>query len=451
MRVVRVSIIHDFRDRGGPPVGRIDIPVQDAALEVADQTIGLSGRMRHRRPEVGQRDLDRLQRSGGNPSGELTRKACRHRCQVRPRQLELMHDGSIRTRGDPERGPDGRGRQRGGLGAERPDIVRDHDVLALEHRRRQRQFPVAAQLAREAAEQVQVLGFGYHLQPGRVDEALVGGQGCEVAAGQENEVAVWRGRGRIRIDEVPGRGHRRANMRRVVRPEGQVLASLIRIVGSANGRAVADQDRILVPVLDVEEHVLPVGVQIAESVNRTDAVGLPAALVGPPRLRADAATLVRLLQNDINDTGDRIGSIQGRGAVLHHLDVLDGSKRQRRQVHEAALAIVPQRIGRHPLAIDQHQRCTHRQAAQRDAAGSCRKRPRKALRQSALIVGGDAVKHLGYGGVSGLLHLVCRDHLHRARRLSVGAPDRRARHLDLLHRLSLRHLLCPGRYGTRKQ
>jgi hypothetical protein len=56
--------------------------------------------------------------------------------------------------------------------------------------------------------------------------------------------------------------------------------------------------------------------------------GLAAAVMKYlPAVADRAAARVGLLQDDVDDAGDGVGAVLGRGALLQHLDVVDRAQR----------------------------------------------------------------------------------------------------------------------------
>ncbi len=84
------------------------------------------------------------------------------------------------------------------------------------------------------------------------------------------------------------------------------------------------------------------------------------------------------LSDDVHHAGDGVGAIDGRGAVLQDLDLVNRIHRQGIEVGEGAFAIVRQRIVRGAMTVDQDQRVGAGQAAQRHGRAPVAKAPLKA-------------------------------------------------------------------------
>ena len=65
-------------------------------------------------------------------------------------------------------------------------------------------------------------------------------------------------------------------------------------------------------------------------------------LVGPGHVAAlprELEAIIGLAQDDVDDTGHGIGTIDGRGPILEHLDAFHGRKRDAVQVHESLVDV----------------------------------------------------------------------------------------------------------------
>ena len=176
-------------------------------------------------------------------------------------------------------------------------------------------------------------------------------------------------------------------------------------------------------VFNVEIDIPPILCEVPESVQRGDTLRKPVGPVRGAEVRRDLEPLELWLQNDIYDARDGIRAIDRRGAVLEHFDSLDHSKRQRRQIDKWTLAVVGERIRRHPMPIDQHERRIERQPAQRYAARAAGECAAEVLRQRAAVVGRQCADDVSNRELAALFDLRGVDHLHRRGRLNVSAPN----------------------------
>ena len=153
-------------------------------------------------------------------------------------------------------------------------------------------------------------------------------------------------------------------------------------------------------------------------------------MTGYPAISSHLSALVGLLENDVDDARDRVGTVDGRRAVLQYLDAIDRVEGKIRDVNEGTIAVITDRVGCRAVTIDQYQSGTDVQAAQSDTGRAAGERAGEPLRQSALTVGGQIVQDVLSAGVAGLMHLFGRDDFDGARRLRVGPADAAARHHD---------------------
>jgi hypothetical protein len=295
--------------------------------------------------------------------------------------------------------------------------------LAFEIRALHRGLPVGAEALRVARDEVVVVGLRLNLRPVVGVGALARGEPVRIAAGHEADDAA----GGVR--HVAGAAARQRADQRARHAEGRVVAAGRPEIGlRVEAAAVDEANLVLLAQLAGEVEVVAIGVQVTEAERAGHAVGVAVALVRSAGVGRDRLADVRALQDHVDDAGDRVRPIHRRGAVFQDLDALDRIERDVGDVDERALAVVADRVGRHAVAVDQHQRRADREAAQRDAARATGERTRDALRHRALPVRGDVVQHVGHAGVARLLQVVGREHLHRARCFGIGAPHVRAGH-----------------------
>src|SRR5690242_14746571 len=97
-------------------------------------------------------------------------------------------------------------------------------------------------------------------------------------------------------------------------------------------RPVARIDRIVLAVLDAERRA-PVVAGAAEREIGAAAGAIAVAVLAV--LRMEFSAVVVALRDDVDDPGDRIGTVDRRCAVLEHLDALHQRERNRADVDAA--------------------------------------------------------------------------------------------------------------------
>src|SRR3546814_7363959 len=101
-------------------------------------------------------------------------------------------------------------------------------------------------------------------------------------------------------------------------------------------------------------------------------------------LDAAGEPLELALGDDVDHARDRIRTVGRRGAVAHHLNLIDDVVGDRVEVDEVARAVIGQRIICHAHAIEQHQRRVGAEAAQRYRRGAAGERARSEEHTSEL-------------------------------------------------------------------
>ncbi|KAF1025662.1 MAG: hypothetical protein GAK37_02821 [Pseudomonas sp.] len=135
------------------------------------------------------------------------------------------------------------------------------------------------------------------------------------------------------------------------------------------------------------------------------------------QLGVEAAAAVALLENDVDHTGHRVGTVLRRGAITQHFDVVDGADGDHVQVHRLranerhAAGDVHHRRGMAALAVDQHQGLVRRQAAQGGAFWVLATGGAVVLRE--VERGQQLEQRLVEAGGTGLLEFFGVDHIHR--------------------------------------
>jgi hypothetical protein len=148
-----------------------------------------------------------------------------------------------------------------------------------------------------------------------------------------------------------------------------------------------------------------------------------------------------LLGDDVDHTSHGVRAVDGRSAVLQHLDAVNDRIRQGVQVGRADRAARAR--GRQATAVEQHQRARRRKATQADGVGTGAAIGDEAtvgivdLALAARHAG--ALQHLGGGGEAGQRGVFIANDLHRRGGAEVVALDARARghddRIELLGRL----------------
>ena len=145
-------------------------------------------------------------------------------------------------------------------------------------------------------------------------------------------------------------------------------------------------------------------------------------------------TLEVLAQDDVHHAGDGVRTIDGRGAVLQDFDALHRFQRDHVQVGEHLLSVVGQAVGRDAPAVDQDQRRSCAQTAQRQAGRAGRKAAAEGCGHRALAVDGQGLQELCNRRLARFVDVFARHGLDRRSRFRVRAPDVGTRDLDALQR-----------------
>ena len=170
--------------------------------------------------------------------------------------------------------------------------------------------------------------------------------------------------------------------------------------------------------------VVAVGDEIADAERRAR-LALPCVAMGREAVtRPDLGTTVASAQDDVDDTGDRIGAVNRGRSIEEDLDAVDHADRNLVQVDEGRRA--SRNNCRHASAVDQHQGRSETQPPQRDAARAAGARD-VVLVPGAEAVGRELLQHFGEGHGARARDLFPRDDLDRRRRLDVRAAQPRTR------------------------
>src|SRR5690606_23057804 len=128
-------------------------------------------------------------------------------------------------------------------------------------------------------------------------------------------------------------------------------------------------------------------------------------------------------QDDVDHAGDGVRTVDGRGAVLEHVDALHRVQRDGAQVGEHLLAVVGQAIGGHAPAVQQDQGAAGAEAAQRDAGAAAGEAGAEGVGDGAGTGGGQRLQVFGDVVLAGAVDFLAGDDLHRRGRLGVGAGN----------------------------
>ncbi|MFE0499815.1 hypothetical protein ACFW0P_03430 [Lysobacter soli] len=87
-------------------------------------------------------------------------------------------------------------------------------------------------------------------------------------------------------------------------------------------------------IIGTEEEVAAALCCFAIAQRQASLLGI--AALGQAVARGDFATLLLLLQDDVDDAGHGIGAVDGRRAAAHHFDAVDHRERNAVEVGQAA-------------------------------------------------------------------------------------------------------------------
>src|SRR5439155_3234888 len=201
------------------------------------------------------------------------------------------------------------------------------------------------------------------------------------------------------------------------------------VVGGLREVAVGGVDGPLLLVSERDEDAAAVAGGAADGVH---VVGLAVALLRNAGVAADFGAVEPLAEDDVDDARDRVRAVDRRGAVLQHLDALDGRGRNRRQVGGGVGAGAARN---HAAAVDQHQGPLRTEAAQRDVDGAVV--AVVDLRVHGVALFGQRLEELAQRDAAGRRDLIAAQHRDRRRRVEVLAADASAGDDDLFSRALL--------------
>ena len=116
--------------------------------------------------------------------------------------------------------------------------------------------------------------------------------------------------------------------------------------------AVSSGDRILLVVLDAEYDAALIGRLTEHGMNR---LALTVVFVGFAVVDTNFRALIVGARDDVDHTGDRVGTVHGGGAVVQYFDALDDSHWQQVQILQ---------LRRNTMTVDQQQCAVGTQTAQ---------------------------------------------------------------------------------------
>src|SRR5690606_24549782 len=189
--------------------------------------------------------------------------------------------------------------------------------------------------------------------------------------------------------------------------------------------AVTGEDRFFLRVLDREGRAAAVaGLADGERVL----LGLAVAFAELADVRGGFSAFEALAGDHVDHAGDRVGTVDGRGAVLQDFHPVDGRHRDLAEILVAA-------GGRaQALAVDQHQGAVGAQVADVDVVTAHVLAGGKGLgagdRRGAGR--GQVLQHVGDGGEALLLDLPTAQRADRLLGLHVHAADARTGHFDAI-------------------
>jgi len=306
------------------------------------------------------------------------------------------------------------------------------------------EFGEALQVRREVGhalqEQANPLGLGQ--QPVVAGEVVGAGRYAKDLAGDAFRRAV--GEGLEAAGGSAGPGARVAGRRALV------VATVRGLVGRLAVVAVGRHDFRSIEVIDRAHDVELVLGQVAPAGGHVGTVLGATAVGGGTVHAADFDALIVLAQDDVDHAGDRVGSVNGRGAVLEDVDALDCSDRDAVQVDEGLVDVLREAVAGDAAAVEQHQHRVDAEASQRDRRRARRKAVAGVHRFSERAPADHGQRYQHFGQRRRATALDCRavDDYHRVDRLHVDPRNVGAGDLDPLELLGLLRL---GRKGDQRR
>ena len=179
--------------------------------------------------------------------------------------------------------------------------------------------------------------------------------------------------------------------------------------------------------IDIDERVIAVLDQVAETHGRRNLRLIGAAMFGTLHVSADFETAIVLAKHEVDHAGDRVRAIDRRRTVAKDLYALHGGKWNHRQVDGEA----QERIVSESATVQQDERVPLANAAK---VGTRETRDRRLTNRlpvvAAIEVRRDVAHQFGGRRPSGALDFGTRDDLEWQQAVGVRALDVRAGHLD---------------------
>ena len=289
---------------------------------------------------------------------------------------------------------------------------------------------VGIEIGRHAADGARDAGRHADILVGAGDAARIGAEAVRL------DTAEIIGRVILEVDQA--RLRIAADLVDVGKPVHAGIQALLDRVDGRTGRAAqqiaigvgdaaiepADLREVVVAIEagDVDEPVLAdLGREVQAACVRA-----AAGVVMLARGHRGVAALLVVLQDDVDDAGDRVGAILGGGPVLQHLDALDRRRRDQVEIggRRALIGSAEDReVGRAvaALAVDQHERVVRTQPAQpgrqREVGGIATERLRGERRH-------ELCQDLVQVRLADMAHEVGVEHLDRCSAFGGGDPGR---------------------------
>lgn len=211
----------------------------------------------------------------------------------------------------------------------------------------------------------------------------------------------------------------------------RLAAVVVARVGIAQA-AIAVPDRLAVGQLQAEHAVEVAPMAAADQLH---ALVVATAALRAAGLQAEVHPLVLLLEDDVDDAGDRVRTVNRRGAAAEDLDAVDHHARHVGEVDRVDRAVVRDRVVGDAMAVDQHQRVVGTESAQADHVGRRREGAAEILALHQAGVLRQLGQHVEHAAVAALVDVLALDDDHRRRPLDLRARNARTGDGDRLERL----------------
>ncbi len=208
-------------------------------------------------------------------------------------------------------------------------------------------------------------------------------------------------------------------------------------------RAGGVAERRRVRPFDVERDVAAVLGEVAAP-GGARVLDLVVAAIGVAHLGVELQALEVPLQHVVDDTGDRVGAVDGRAAALHHLDAIQQAGR-----HDVGVDLRVAEAARrrdHAAPVDERQRPPGAETEQRrELLAAAARRAAAGGEVQGRVRRGQLVQRLRGTDEAAIGQQLLVDHHDRGRGVGGAAPDARAGDDDLLE-----FALGRGRGGFRR-